>query len=436
MLKSFILSLLLFCSFTTAFAQLQFNSLAEVIQYADQHATVAREAVLYKSSAQQDAALQTATLLPKLSGFSTADYYPIIASQLIPASFFGSKSDEYKKVQFGLPFIVTAGLELSMPIINFEKWETVAKTKAQVNQVQSNQNAVLENMHLQLTQFYFQYLVYKKLQALNQQNEADAQHVLEVMQLRFKQDLLNPADLNRYINMHIDIQNAGLQYAKAQQQAQLNLQNILNQSAAPIVISDSISNFTFPDWKGDASTISYRPALAEMNWRYAMAQHTLAESRRAVLPKLALYSKYAYNWQMRFDPNTHAGYDVNSIGLKLDVPLFNGTFNAHQMQKSAIQLQIAGLEKERISNQLLQQQHEWENSYRIARLQNSSLQQKLSNCNENLRIALLQVKEGVMEVEEFNTVYRDYLKTQMDYYQNLTDGILFYTLLQQTTQTH
>jgi hypothetical protein len=50
---------------------------------------------------------------------------------------------------------------------------------------------------------------------------------------------------------------------------------------------------------------------------------------------------------------------------------------------------------------------------------------------DNLRIARINLQEGIMEFETFNTIFHEYVETRMSYLQNLSDGILYKLLLTQ-----
>ena len=56
------------------------------------------------------------------------------------------------------------------------------------------------------------------------------------------------------------------------------------------------------------------------------------------------------------------------------------------------------------------------------------LEDKVANAKDNLRIARLNTKEGVMEFDEFNNIFLEYNRARMEYLQNLADGILYHLL--------
>jgi hypothetical protein len=67
--------------------------------------------------------ISKSALLPKVNVFGVAEYYPVIGSMVVPGKLLGARDDSYQKVQFGLPYNFSGGVEVSMPVVNFEKWE-------------------------------------------------------------------------------------------------------------------------------------------------------------------------------------------------------------------------------------------------------------------------------------------------------------------------
>jgi outer membrane protein TolC len=124
-------------------------------------------------------------------------------------------------------------------------------------------------------------------------------------------------------------------------------------------------------------------------------------------------------------------FDYCNVNLRLDFPLFQGNYYKAYRQKAKLNLDIASLEKERITNQLSQQQNDWQTQYQTAIGKQNLLKDKVAAAADNLRIARLSMKEGVMEFDDFNNIFMDYNRARMEQIQNTADGVLYYLL---TTQ--
>ena len=96
-----------------AFGQVTVQNLNDLLAYADKSNAAARQARLQPYISRQDVNIQASGLYPKVNAFATGDYYPIIATQVIPAEVLGGPKGTYLKAQFGLPYVFTAGVELA-----------------------------------------------------------------------------------------------------------------------------------------------------------------------------------------------------------------------------------------------------------------------------------------------------------------------------------
>lgn len=424
----FLHSLILSTISVSAFAQVKVGSLPSLLEYADKHAPVALQAGLSPKISKQDLNLQASGLYPKINVFGTGDYYPIIATQVIPAEVLGGKPGTYLKAQFGLPYVFAAGAELTMPVVNLEKWAQLSKAKSAYNQSQWSSKVALENFHIQLMQTYYQTLATKDVLSLNNENAETTAELARIMADRYLNGVVNPSDFNRTKNLDIDVKNTGYNYTKQLQQAYNSLNAMLNLKDDSLQLSESLTDFKWPvlPQLGDATA---RPGWKEADAKLKTAEFALRESRTGGLPRMSLTSRYVYNMQSKFETTGgNVEFNTANVGVRVDFPLFQGMYYRSSINKSKLQLQNAKLEQERVHASITQQQRDWFALYQAAFNKHNALQEKVLNASENLRIAKLNIKEGVMEFDEFNNIFTEYSRARMENLQNLADGILYYLL--------
>ncbi len=424
----FLHSLILLTISVSAIAQVKVSSLPSLLEYADKYAPVALQASLSPKMSKQDVNLQASGLYPKVNVFGTGDYYPIIATQVIPAEVLGGKSGTYLKAQFGLPYVFAAGAELTVPVVNLEKWSQLSKSKSAYNQSQWNSKAALENFHIQLMQAYYQTLATKDVLSLNDENAETTAELTRIMADRYENGVVNPSDFNRTKNLDIDVKNAGYNYTKQLQQAYNNLGAMLNLKEDSLQLSESLADFKWPVLQ-QLGDVTSRPGWKEADAKLKTAEFALRESRTGGLPRMSLTSRYVYNMQSKFETiGNNVEFNTANVGVRVDFPLFQGMYYRSSINKSKLQLQNAKLEQERVQANLTQQQRDWFALYQAAFNKHNALQEKVHNASENLRIAKLNIKEGVMEFDEFNNIFTEYNRARMENLQNLADGILYHLL--------
>lgn len=416
----------LLLSSAVAHAQVTITDLDGLLQYADKNSPQARQIQLQPQLAKQEKIATSSTFYPKVSAFGTGDYYPILATQLIPAEALGGPAGQFYKVQFGLPYIFTAGAEVSMPIIDLSNWAKLSKAKSTYEQKKWTTEKDLETLHLQLIQAYYQTLVTEEVLVLNEENEETATELLRIMTDRDAQGVVNPADFNRTKNLVLDVKSTRIGYTSQMQQNVSNLNSILGTDT--IILNEQLSDFNWPVLYtvGDITT---RPAWKEAQWKIRTSELALKQSQYDGMPKLSLAARYTYNMQTNFEPNfQNVEFDVANVNLKLNVPLFQGNFYRSSKKISKLQLQSAQLEQDRIAATLTKQQQDWLSQYQAAYDKHIVLKEKVATSAENLRIAKLSISEGIMEFDEFNNIFIEYNKARMEYLQNLANGILYHLL--------
>jgi outer membrane protein TolC len=163
-----------------------------------------------------------------------------------------------------------------------------------------------------------------------------------------------------------------------------------------------------------------------------IAEQSIRETQKARLPKLSLNSKYYYQYGIKPGNNSQTiHFDASTFGLRLDFPLFAGSYYRISEQKAKLQLQAAQLTEEQVKENLSKEEKDWWIELTAAQKKSSLLDQKVQVTEDNLRIAQLSMKEGVMEYDEFSNIFMEHIKARIDRIQNLGDGMIYQILLTQ-----
>jgi outer membrane protein TolC len=429
-MKRIILILLLGMIAEKGWSQTTFTSVQQVLDFADKNNRFLQQDRLDEQVSTKDQDLLKSTLSPKVNFYSTADYYPIIPSQVIPDIFNGGNGEKFRKVQFGLPINFTTGVELTMPIINFEKWETLKKAALQIEGAKWKTETDKERLHNQLTELYYKILVAKEFLQLNKENERVTTELLQLMELRKKEGTVNPSDYNRAKNLSLDIQTASIEYERAYKSYLNAFKSLLFlQADDEVQVSDSLKvSINVPQ----AISVDQRPASKQAALMVKIAEQSIREAQKASLPKLSLNSRYYYQFGIKPGANSQTvQFDASTIGLRLDFPLFQGGYYKISQQKAKLQLQAARLNEEGVKETLSKEQRDWWIALTAAQKKASVLQQKVQVTADNLRIAQLSMKEGVMEYDEFSNIFMEDIKARIDLVQNLGEATIYQLLLTQ-----
>jgi outer membrane protein TolC len=429
-MKQFILLLVTHFLLLNTFGQITFSSLNDIFSYADKNSFISRQGAVKERINNSEEGISKSALLPKVNVFGVAEYYPVIGSMVVPGKLLGARDDSYQKVQFGLPYNFSGGVEVSMPVVNFEKWEQLKLARLQSSLNNLDTKSQLENLHINLAQLYYRALLYKQLIQLNYENEKVTAELMRIIEVRKKNNIVNPADYNRSQNLFLEVINAGIEYRKLYDLTLNNLKVTANiNSSETILLKETISDVEAALLR-EETDIKKRAAFKQAEAQVAVASQALAASKKLALPKVSFYGRYAYQLQVKPGKETQqVNFDVSSLGLRLDVPLFAGRYYKLQTQKSNEQYQLSKLQQEQVERSLQQEQTTWQTNYNTAISKQPQLKRKTALAADNLRIAQLSFKEGVMEFDEFNNIFLEHLRTQIEALQNTADGLVHKLLL-------
>ncbi|HUR10549.1 MAG TPA: TolC family protein [Flavitalea sp.] len=410
-------------------AQLQFHTLNEVLRYADKHSTVSAKAPLLEEVSRLEMKAARSSLKPQVNLIADANYYPVISSLLVPDKMLGGTDSKLTKVQLGLPFAMSAGIEATIPVIAFDKWAVLKKAQMENVRTHFTEKAKLERLHIELTQAYFEILAMKELLELNKENTEAISRLMVVMDARKKEGVLDPAAYNSARNLQLETEHTYWIYTGLQKQHLIKLKSLMNiPQEDSIMLVQSLPGFT--QQVIQLVPVSKRAAAQESAMKVLVARQTLSISEKASLPKLYAFGRYATNYQMRFGSHSQqVHFDASTVGVRLDIPLLAGRYYKTQRFKNNLLVKSAEADQEDLINKLREEQAIWKNGYQTAVMKQSSLEKKVMVNADNLRIANAQLKEGVMEFEQYNTIFLEFNKARLDQIQNLFDGLLYAQLL-------
>lgn len=408
-------------------AQVQFNSLNEVLAYADKHSLTIKTARLHEEVAEKEEQLYRSTLKPRIDIVGASEYNPIIPSLVVPDKLVGGSEGKFRAVQFGLPLTFSSGLEISMPLFHAEKWSALKKQALEKERAKHSTIRTMEGLHITLAQAYYNTLLARELAVLAEESKKVMLQTMAVLEQRKKEGILSPVEYNRAKAANADVNLAALNWDLLFSKSTANLHQLLN---IPFTDSLVLPQRLSIDWTIFTSIdVTGRPAYAEAKTSVMISEQILLQSKKATLPRLSLNGRYSYQWQLQKEQTV--AFDMSSIGLRLDIPLFAGGYLKNAQQKAQVLTEAARLHEQQIFSELEKELSDWTTLYATAAKKQKNVQQKLAATADNLRIGQLSLKEGVMEFDDFNIVFQEWVKSRMEHLQILNEGLLYQFLLTQ-----
>lgn len=266
--------------------------------------------------------------LPQISGTADIRWNTQLQTTILPFDITGKNPDGRSEIKFGLPFNNNLGLNAEQKILNPQSKYTRQLNDTRVESERTTAEQQRISVRQEITEAYYQAVFNQEKIRLAEATLARAESNLAVAQTRLSAGTLLPNDFDR---AKLDKNNAELSLRKARQDYALALQNLHYRMGVPSPDNLLQLSTTLAELLSDTVAVA-PPDLAqrteikaeELNYRI----QELSESREfaARLPTLSAYGNYtALQLSDTFNPfKAGTWYPFNYLGLKLNVPIFDG----------------------------------------------------------------------------------------------------------------
>lgn len=428
-LKISVITMILMNSFVLK-AQQVFHSINEIWTYAKENNPDNSVYQLQIEKAVKDQRIANSSLYPKVSAGFSGQYNIDIAETPLPGEIVG-KPGETVYAKFGQEYSYNGGITISKTLLD---WQSIFQSKiAKSNtQLKQTEKALFEQtLREQVAQVYYATITAQAAvnNAKEDLNLADS--ILQIASDRFREGLIdglsfNQAKINR--NNAFDKWEQNKQYLV---ENQLNLKILLGLSTSEtLVLKEQIElNMN--------NSIEFIPQN-EASIRLYEAQIEIADFERKqaltlFTPKLDFIyywggTQYQQDFNLPFNSND---WQPNSyIGLNLSIPIFSGFGNKNQYNSAKISQNIAQLNyEEEIRKSSLNDSillNNYLSSIKLAETANENL--KISG--ENVHLAYSRYSEGLISLDNYLSVYDDYLAVENQYFNRLSDYLINKAIIQ------
>ena len=403
-------------------AQLQFTSLQEVLDYADEHALTIRNAETAQMIATSEKKEARNALLPSAS--ASLGYNDNITMQptLVPAEIFNPQAPEgtYEELRFGTKYMYTGGVYAQWDILSFQK--IFALQTAGIVEEQSGLTTQMNkfNTYNQLASTYYSILLTHESIRIYEENLRTSSAILDHTREKYQEGILSEAEANQ-----AEIKN--LQNKRMLSQATHSLDQLYIQFQGQLNTNQSILVHDTP-----GKTLIVNSLISsehpEVLWQEAevLKYESIVKQNQALrLPTVSLTYQNYQNWATDnfMDFGNSRTLPQQAFGVRISIPIIGSS--THQKVKQSnlnLQLQQQQLENTRLIKQqedaLLQLQLEQASDQLEDNLEILALQQQNDLHAEN------QYQKGVTSLTRRLDHYNDLLAVQDQYLQSLAEWTL------------
>jgi OMF family outer membrane factor len=327
-------------------------------------------------------------LIPKIYANGEYKYFIDLPYQLMPAEIFGGPTGVYKEAQFGVPHNINGNVTIQLPIYSSKLYGGIKQTNIAKGIVNVQKKKTKEQIYYEVTALYrnAQLLMNQELYIdTSIYNTIETLHTIELLQ---EQSLLTGTDVKRVqYQLSILKSQKTLIHSKIEQvidalKMYMGLSLDTNVTISPVInLTDNFGDQIYETkTTTDEELIKYKKEMVNSEIS------TLQKSR--YLPTVGAYgylgtTGYGYNG----DPKSFLNfYPLNIVGVKVSMPLFNGTVTAKQVSQKKLEYQNLELQEKAI---------------------NDKTKLEVSNAVKDLQIALNMLEVRLNQIALAEEIYKD-----------------------------
>ncbi len=343
-MKTILVTILIYLSVLIN-VQGQYFSLKESIEYALKNQETLKNIELDRQLAEKKISEAYTTLFPQIKGiFDVRDNF-VLPTSVIPATAFGGPADSYRAVQFGQKYNGTAALDATWTLYDPTFYPSLKSQKMASEVVQNNKKIQENNIILNVNRAYYSALLSKERIELAKSNLSKNKKIYDDTRSLYENQQLQELDVTR---AKLNYENQEPELKRAQQLYAQSIFMLKYQMGFP---SDSLINLSDTLLLKNLSTIiqeptyglegaTSRPEYKTLKFQEAQELINVRKSKLAYLPTVSLYGYAgAQSFRPKFDLFSNSWYGVSYMGLKIAVPIFDGTLKHVQTQETKITLQ-------------------------------------------------------------------------------------------------
>lgn len=319
-------------------------TLKQSLDYALKNSIDIQKSILDKMQADHKVAEVRATGLPQVNANGQLQNYPNIPTQMAPLGANG----ELIPLQFGTKYNANGGFEASQLLYNQQFFTGLKAAQRSEQLYELLKISTDEDVIYQVTQNFYQTLeLQAQIQAL-ETNIENLNKVEKLMKVQQENDLITKTEYNRLrvnkINLETNLQS--LKTAEEQSKNYLKiLMGMSMDNSITLVKSEDLEDINLSTLQYEKET-PIQVQLLEKEYELNVLNRKSIQA--GYYPTLVAFGQQSWSAQrneFNFLDNTQPWFQQTIVGLKLEVPIFDGFEKHHQIQQSKIDIEKLELDR-------------------------------------------------------------------------------------------
>lgn len=425
----FVVLLFSLFAYTQIFAQ-QINAFTakQAVDYALHNSAQVKNALLDIQIQRQTNKEITAMAFPQINGNVSVNDFLSIPTSLIPAEFTGGAPGTFIPIKFGTKYNATYGVDLQQILFDGQVFVGLQARKTAIDFSAKTAEVTQEMIKANVYKIYYQLAVGNKQITSIDANIIRFEKLLHDTKEIYKNGFAEKLDVDK---VEVQLNNLKTEKLKAQNQLDAGMEALKFLMSMPqkdkLVITDSLSEDEL------------KSNILEENYNYTDRKEyqllTLASQlntfnvRRYKLSKLPTvlgfinYSKNAQRKTFDFFKGSGDWFTTSLIGLKINIPIFDGAARNSRIEKAKLELQ-------KVTNNIDQLKLSIDNDVEQSRLKMKNALATMESQKKNIQLAeevynttKLKYEQGLGSNQEIYNAQTELKVAQNNYYSSLYDAI-------------
>ncbi len=283
--------------------------------------------------------------LPQINGSVDFKDFIELATQLVPAEFFGGQPGEFAPVQFGTQYNTTASIEASQLLFSGDYLVALQSSSTFLELSKKNTHRTKIETALAVSKAYYNVLVQQERMKLINANTDRLKILYDETSIMHDKGVVEKIDLDRVKVAHNNILTERGKFEKLLVLGYTMLKFQMGMDpAAKLILTDSLTEHGLEVPKSEISDFNFsnRIEYSILETRQQLSNLELRKNRLGYAPTLVAYGSYSWQAQRNefnfFDAN-EKWYPIGVFGVKLTVPIFDGFQRNYRIQQSKLSLQ-------------------------------------------------------------------------------------------------
>jgi outer membrane protein TolC len=404
-------------------------SAKQAADYAQANAVAVKNALIDIKIQKQTNREVTAAALPQLTGSGNFQDYLTIPTQLLPAEIAGGPAGTFIPVQFGTKYSATGGFDIQQILFDGQVFVGLQARRTVMEFATKTAEVTQEQIKANVYKVYYQLVVGRQQITSIDANIDRFDKLLNDTKEIYKQGFAEKLDVDK---VQVQLNNLRTEKLKTENQllvGNASLKFLMNLPQKDVlVLTDSLTEDELKQNILDEQySYTERKEFQLQSLGIKLNEYNIRRYKLSRIPTLSAFGSYQKNAQRsKFDFFKGDGdwFTTSLIGLRLNVPIFDGFARRSKIESAKLELQKSknnlGQIREQIDNEVITSRLNMKSALQTidAQKQNVELAEKVYNTTK------LKYEQGLGNNQEIYTAQAELKVAQNNYYSALYDAII------------